>query len=158
MNIDLILTHPDLKSFRSIFMWYGHCDDPKACWLWRGACSDSRQDGPPRAMTNALGKSVAAARMAYVLFKGPTNGMQVCHQCDNPQCVNPNHLFLGTPLDNSRDMWRKERYGCNVKLSVRKVRYIRRSLLSDAALAYRYGVEERAIWNARHLVSWAWVE
>ena len=76
-----------------------------ACWLWNGSCT---KDGYG---VMGVGRSQKRAhRMAYECFVGEIqDGMLVCHACDVPKCVNPDHLFLGTSKDNAIDRNKKGR-------------------------------------------------
>ncbi len=76
------------------------------CWVWQGCIV--RRYG----VLGHDGKQVKAHRVAWGLTNGPIpNGLSVLHKCDNPPCVRPDHLFLGTQLDNMRDCSAKGRSG-----------------------------------------------
>lgn len=102
-----------------------------SCWIWQRS-KDKNGYGYIKE-----GKTKKAHRVSWSIHHGEIpDGLWVLHRCDNPSCVNPEHLFLGTALDNNHDMIRKgrERYpGCdmsgernsNSKLTKDNVEWIR---------------------------------
>lgn len=93
-------------------------------------------------------RSVAAHRVSWEHHNGPIPaGMKVCHHCDNPPCVNPDHLFLGTQADNMRDMIKKgrNRRGAthhNAKLSDARVIEIILANGTQREIAKQFGVSQ----------------
>jgi hypothetical protein len=135
----------------------------KRCWEWTGY-----KNAKGYGIINLRGERVMAHRMAYELAGGSIpDGMFVLHHCDNPGCVKPKHLFLGTLADNNADMWAKEngRGGSmpgtgnhRAKLTEADVRAIRASNESGPVLGARYGVTRNQIWGIRHRVFWKHIE
>lgn len=78
---------------------------PAGCWMWRRAKTPSTYG-----YIRHEGRGERAHRLSYRVFCGPIpDGMFVCHHCDTPACINPQHLFIGSAGDNNRDMMRKGR-------------------------------------------------
>lgn len=102
--------NPDIhnwtKEERERFWAKVNKSSPNECWEWQGA---RNTDGYGRYSVSS--KILSSHRIAYTLEYGSTPAeMLVCHKCDNPPCCNPNHLFLGTYMDNNSDCSLKGRY------------------------------------------------
>jgi hypothetical protein len=124
------------------------------CWIWTAG---TRPNGKgvlyPRHWTDD-GKSVGAHRFSFELVHGPIpESMYVCHKCDTPLCVNPDHLFVGTHHDNMRDMVAKKRSFTGrgedkkgrSKLTNQQADQIRKMDVSQSKLAAMFGVSQTTI-------------
>lgn len=125
------------------------------CWFWIG----SKRKGYGLLQHNK--RTSSAHRVAYEVFNGPIpKGLVVRHGCDNPSCINPDHLTLGTQLENVRDREvrnrrdvKGEQIGTS-KLTVAEVLEIKKSSDSLDVLAERYGVDRSNVWAIRSGKSW----
>ena len=124
------------------------------CWEWIGQ-KDSHGYG--KFINN--GREEKASRVSYKFHSGTIpRGMNVCHTCDNPSCVNPKHLFLGTQKDNMIDACKKGRI-CS-KLKEKDVREIRskRGDYTRRQLAKKYKVSPDTIKSIMCNRTWKWVK
>ena len=91
-----------------------------SCWLCIGRLNKNSYG-----VIIVNGKQWMAHRLSYAVFKGEIpDGMFVCHSCDNPSCVNPDHLWLGSATDNFRDSESKGRASWQLARSVGGEKYV----------------------------------
>ena len=97
--IQIVYTTKDIERFER------KVDKAGECWLWTG-CRNEKGYG----FFRLQGNSILAHRFAFVVYGGKEPGeLLICHHCDNPPCVNPAHLFMGSDQENTRDSWNKGR-------------------------------------------------
>lgn len=158
-RIDLFWQKVDRKSYDECWNWLaglhgGKCKQYGLFW-----------DG---------NKTISAHRFSYSLHFGEIpGGICVCHKCDNPSCVNPHHLFLGTHQDNEDDKLSKNRQAIGIKngmagtknwnnkLSVDNIIQIRKlydlKVMNQKELSNRFGVKDSQISRIINRKRWAWL-
>lgn len=132
--------------------------DFQACWLW-----------PKKSTVIKVGNAMTrSSRVAYLLWYGKDPyPLHVLHHCDNPRCVNPLHLFLGTHADNMRDMKEKGRasrkkvnqgssHGLHklTEAQVKNIRFRRSKGASQRSLAAKYKIDPSTISDICNRKSW----
>ncbi len=138
-----------------------------SCWLWLWKPSSKQGYGRYRGLLSDLLKETAVHRISWVLRYGPIPpGVLVLHKCDNPPCLNYNHLFLGDDGVNARDRQAKGRttgavlpgeLSPNAKLtaqSVYKAKQLRKEGYTYPEIAKGLGVATHTIWDALNGKSW----
>jgi hypothetical protein len=128
--------------------------DNKKCWEWTG-CKDRDKYGVISLKQGKVWRNSFCHRVSWELSKGEIpDGLLVLHTCDNPSCVNPNHLFVGTNKDNIDDRSKKGRQAKgekngNRKLTQAEVEYIRNCYAQGGVLqrelAAQFGVHQTQI-------------
>lgn len=134
-----------IRTFNPVTFWeMASRNNINGCLEWNG-CINNNGYGKVR----QNGKSKTSSRVAYELITGVPipDGMCVCHHCDNPKCIEPTHLFLGTHSENMHDMALKQRNG--QKLSYVDVMRIRYQKVSEnrksSGITKPNGISERTI-------------
>ena len=146
----------------------------RGCWIWIGTM-DSKGYGrigwDLQRRPIRIRKTTGAHRFSYELRYGKIDpALACCHRCDNPRCVRPDHLFIGTTAENHADMVKKGRNAKGMRVSnpgernaaaklfEKSVKEIRRrysrGCISQMALAVEYGVNQQSISNVVRRQTW----
>lgn len=136
--------------------FWAKVDQSGECWIWTAS---TFKDGYGQFFDFVGGRkrNLRAHIVSYTMAYGPVSkGLKVCHTCDNPSCVRPDHLFLGTTKQNQEDMARKGRSASGqrngrAKLTISDVAAIRRAYANGttnkSALARAFSVSDSQIHN-----------
>lgn len=132
---------------------------PGACWRWKS----TNKTGAGYGRFKMGNRKISANRISYALFNRVTpKGMFVCHRCDNPECVRPDHLFLGTAADNAYDRGIKKRNAFGEKsgtaiLKEKEVLEIDALIdlrIPERAIAAQFGISRRSIQKIKYRENW----
>jgi hypothetical protein len=137
--------------------------DDRGCWEWSGY-RDKLGYGQV-ALGAPLRKKILAHRASWLLHFGDPGEMCVLHKCDNPACVNPLHLFVGTMKDNTQDARRKGRLNQGINNWAAKLNPAAVLLIRDArrlgftydAIARELGLDIKTVWKAINGLTWTHV-
>lgn len=128
--------------------FFKHFEKSEGCWIWQGR------------IVKGYGvlfykKNLGAHRFSYLIHKGKIEkGLLICHHCDNPLCVNPEHLYQGTPKQNTQDAYARKRMLVGekhhyAKLKEEEVKLIFSSNAKGVDLATKYNVSEDTVSRIR---------
>lgn len=145
------------------FEFLNHLVTVGDCWEWRGDLDDK---GYGRLVVR--GVSIRAHRYSYALHHGDIPaGAYICHHCDNRRCVNPDHLYAGTPATNTADMIRRGRHNTGERPrgeangaahataeTVASIRAEHAAGATQASLAAKFGISRTQVHRIVHRKHW----
>lgn len=141
-------------------------DRTDGCWMWTGPTTKAGY-GIIRSAGGRNGTTLYVHRLSYEIHHGPIDdGLVVMHACDNPRCVNPSHLSIGTHGENHADMISKARHPHGEaapwsRLSeddIRTIRDLHASGITQADIAHRFGVDRSHVSNIVHRKRWVHID
>jgi len=151
-----------IQSFYDRIDWSA-CSAGHTCWQWLGS-----KRTPAGYGACGAGGNILAHRRSYEFFVGPIpEGAIICHKCDNPGCVNPDHLYAGTSKTNSLDRVRRKPNSFPVgekhhltHLTNDDVRMIRRleKFIGQREIAKTFGICKSSVANIQGKRTWAHVK
>lgn len=132
---------------KTLKRFWDKVDKSQDCWNWTAYKLDGR------GRFRCYNKMMYSSRVSWYIHHGYFPNLLVCHKCDNPSCVNPNHLFLGTNSDNHKDRDIKGRNGKS-KLTNEQITFILKSKENTKYLMNYYQVSYDTIHRIKKGNSW----
>lgn len=150
------------NSLKSRFDKSYKINEENGCWEWTGTMHSKNGYG---SIGVGSSNSVKAHKISYILHKGEIpKGRCVCHICDIPKCVNPDHLFIGTIKDNSDDKFRKGRFvsckgekngGCKITESTaKKIKEMLNEGKTQMEISKFFNVNYKTVFHIKHGHTW----
>lgn len=137
--------------------WKQYKIDSNDCWIWQRS---KTKLGYGKCVFQHRKDFWGAHQLAWFLTYGKIpEGMHVCHSCDVPACINPKHLFLGTPFDNMQDAWKKGRFKNHAKaklsaIQVREIRLQYKEGISISEICDRFSISDPQAYKIVHRQCW----
>ncbi len=146
-------------SSKVIDRFFRHVDKCGPCWVWTASRIECRNTKTYGQFCISHNEHILAHRFSWQIHFGPIpDNLFVCHKCDNPICVNPGHLFLGTHSDNMLDMKSKHRGRSSGRaFTDQQASFIKRSKMSAGQLAIYFRVSPNTIKQIRSGITYRWV-
>jgi hypothetical protein len=149
---------------KRIDRFWKYIEKKDGCWIWRGGLNSMGYGQ----FHIGNGKMALCHRLSWVVHRGPIDGdLCILHKCDNPKCVNPDHLFIGTMKDNMQDKANKKRnlknigeYSCQHKLTdceateIRKLYKRATRNFNIQSLAKKYNIGQTTVWEILNGRAW----
>lgn len=165
----MAIPHPTTARIDLFWSKVQRTDD---CWLWQGSTNPDGYGNFNVKRDNGSWGCTKAHRFAWLITHGemPPSTVNVCHRCDTPACVRPDHLFVGTQADNMRDCQRKGRYSHRTgqlgsahhysklkEADIPTIRAMRASGETFKAIGERFSVSDSTIQNIFNGHTWGHV-
>jgi hypothetical protein len=151
---NIVCSHKNVRRRNPVERFWKKVLKTQTCWIWMGGHNEAGYGTFFRYDKDGNGRFINAHRFSWEICHGTIPfGKQILHKCDNPRCVRPDHLAIGTQSENILDSMAKERFpSCKVKAT--DIIAIRNDPRSQTKIARDYGTTRSCIQHIKSGRSW----